>query len=250
MTEQRVVAWFSCGVASAVAASLAIEKYGKEKVVVAYCDTMADEHPDNQRFFDEVQDWLGIKIKRLKSQKFGRVDEVFKSRSYMSGVMGAPCTVEMKKVPRFDFQTADDVHVFGYTADENHRITRFKEQNPDVKVDWVLSEQGYSKPLCLMTIAAAGIEVPMMYQLGYSNNNCLGCVKASSAKYWNQIRVDFPEVFKARAERSRSIGARLTQVRGERVFLDELPSNYLPADREEISCGIECEVPEEVLSSI
>ena len=35
MTDERVIAWFSCGVASAVAASLAIEKYVKEKVVVA-----------------------------------------------------------------------------------------------------------------------------------------------------------------------------------------------------------------------
>ena len=245
MTEERVVAWFSCGVASAVAAYLAIEKYGKDKVVVAYCDTMADEHPDNQRFFDEVQDWLDIKIERLKSNKFSRVDEVFESRSYMSGIMGAPCTLELKKVPRFDFQKADDIHVFGYTADENHRIKRFKEQNPDVKVDWVLSDQGYSKSLCLMTIGSAGIEIPMMYQLGYSNNNCLGCVKASSAKYWNQIRVDFPEVFKVRAERSSSVGARLTRFKNERIFLDELPTDYRPADREEISCGIECDVPEE-----
>ena len=245
MTEQRVVAWFSCGVASAVAASLAIEKYGKEKVVVAYCDTMADEHPDNQRFFDEVQDWLGIKIKRLKSQKYNRVDEVFKSRSFMSGIMGAPCTTELKKMPRFDFQRADDIHVFGYTSDENHRITRFKEQNPDVKVDWVLSDQGYSKPLCLMTIGSAGIEIPMMYQLGYSNNNCLGCVKASSATYWNSIRIHFPDVFKARSDRSRSVGARLTRFKGERIFLDQLPADYLPPDTEVVSCGIECEVPEE-----
>ena len=242
--NSRVVVWFSCGVASAVAAHLTIDKYGKDNVVVAYCDTMADEHPDNQRFFDEVSDWLGVEILRLKSEKYSRVDEVFEARSFMSGIMGAPCTVELKKMPRFDFQRADDIHVFGYTADEGGRIERFKEQNPDVKVDWILSDLGYTKPLCLMIIGSGGIEIPMMYRLGYSNNNCIGCVKATSARYWNSIRIDFPDVFKARAERSRAIGARLTRVRNVRVFLDELPEDYMPPDFEQISCGIDCDIPE------
>ena len=240
----RVISWFSCGVASAVAAHLAIEKYGKENVVVAYCDTMADEHPDNQRFFDEVQEWLGVEILRLKSDRFARIDEVFEKRSYMSGIAGAPCTVELKKIPRFDFQQADDIHVFGYTADEVGRITRFKEQNPDVKVDWLLIDQSYTKATCLMVMASSGIEIPMMYRLGYSNNNCLGCVKATSATYWNSMRVHFPDVFEARSKRSRAVGARLTRVKGERVFLDELPVNYLPPDNEVVSCGIDCDIPE------
>lgn len=31
-----------------------------------------------------------------------------------------------------------------------------------------------------------------MYDLGYANNNCIGCVKGGIG-YWNKIRIDFPE---------------------------------------------------------
>ncbi len=37
-----------------------------------------------------------------------------------------------------------------------------------------------------------------MYDLGYPNNNCIGCVKGGMG-YWNKIRKDFPEVFQKRA---------------------------------------------------
>lgn len=56
----RVIAWFSCGAASACVAKLASVLYGPELNVV-YCDTMATEHPDNQRFFEDVQRWIGRK---------------------------------------------------------------------------------------------------------------------------------------------------------------------------------------------
>lgn len=54
----RVVVWFSCGAASAVASKLAIEKYGHENVCVAYCDMTLDEDPDNVRFRADVARWL------------------------------------------------------------------------------------------------------------------------------------------------------------------------------------------------
>ena len=50
-----------------------------------------------------------------------------------------------------------------------------------------------------------GIKRPIMYDLGYSNNNCIGCVKGGMG-YWNKIREDFPEVFQARAKLEREIG--------------------------------------------
>ena len=242
MTTRRVVVWFSCGIASAVAAHLALEKYGKDVVDVVYCDTMSDEHPDNQRFFTDCEQWLGVLIKRIKSDRFAGIDEVFTARSYMSGIAGAPCTVELKKIPRFAFQRPDDIHIFGYTADETSRIKRFKEQNPELKTDWILLENNMSKDMCLMFAGSAGIDIPAMYKLGYRNNNCIGCVKATSAKYWNSIRKDFPEVFKQRVERSRAVGARLTRVKGKRVFLDELPPSYLSGGLENISCGPDCSV--------
>jgi len=240
----RVLAWFSCGAASAVAAKLAIEKHG-DAVDVLYCDTMADEHPDQQRFFDDAQEWLGVSITRLKTDGYDSVDDVFEKHRFMSSPYGAKCTVILKKMPRFAYQTVDDVHVFGLTADEPGRIARFEKVNHDMMLEWPLQEHNYTKAKCLSYIKQAGIKLPAMYGdnsgIGpYRNNNCLGCVKATSAKYWNQIRQDFPEVFKKRCEQSRELNVRLTRFKGERIFLDELPEDYMAGGLENISCGPDC----------
>ena len=240
MTSQRRIVWFSCGAASAVAAKETLNRYGSKHVEVVYCDTMASEHPDNQRFFNDVEAWLDVPIRRIKSEKYERVEDVFAARRYMSGIAGAPCTVEMKKVPRFDFQQADDIHIFGFTADEQKRIERFEVANFDLSLEWVLRDAGIDKAECFARLGDAGITLPAMYGLGYKNNNCLGCVKATSPVYWNAVRHDFPDVFAERARMSRELGARLVRVKGVRLFLDELPREQNDGIMEDISCGPDC----------
>lgn len=237
----RRLVWFSCGAASAVAAKIATKRH--DDVEVVYCDLFTDEHLDNSRFFDDVQDWIGQPIRVVSSDKYQSVNDVFTKRRYMAGIAGAVCTVEMKKVPRFKFQRPDDIHIFGFTADEQDRINRFDEYNPGLATQHILLENEVTKDECLAIVEDAGIDLPAMYLLGYRNNNCLGCVKATSATYWNMIRRDFPDVFDLRAAQSREYGARLTRVKGVRVFLDELPPDYLPAEPlENISCGPDCSI--------
>jgi hypothetical protein len=241
------VVWFSCGAASAVAALLAVEKYGTRCVVV-YCDTHRNEHPDNMRFFREVESFLPRKIVLLRSDEFDTVEEVFEKTRYMSGINGARCTVEMKKIPRFKFQRFDDIHVFGLTAEENVRIERFTTNNFELNCDWILRDAGLTKEGCFDRLTELGIELPAMYKLGYRNNNCLGCVKATSPAYWNKIRVDFPKVFERRARQSRALGVRLVRVKGKRIYLDELAAFFelhTPIV-ESISCGPDCAAPENV----
>jgi hypothetical protein len=237
----RRVVWFSCGAASAVAAKLTIEKHGVEGVHVVYCDTSTNEHPDNKRFMRDVERWLGTTITIIASTKYTSIEDVFEKRKYMAGIRGAVCTTELKKIPRFDFETPDDIHIFGFTAEEKKRIVRFVESNPGMQLEWPLYEELYSKERCFERLRAAGIELPAMYLLGYRNNNCMGCVKATSPAYWNKIRKDFPDVFANRAEQSRRLGVKLTRVKGVRMFLDELPADVGHDERQEnISCGPEC----------
>jgi len=235
----RHIAWFSCGAASAVAAKLALDKYPDTQVV--YCDTSSSEHPDNIRFMRDIESWLKVDVRRLKSEHYSSIDDVFEATRYMSGIAGARCTTEMKKLPRFNYQLPDDVHVFGFTAGEAKRIVNFRSNNPDMKLDSILWDRGITKQMCLFRIYDAGIKLPAMYSLGYKNNNCIGCVKATSPAYWSSIRRDFPEVFYKRARLSRAIGCRLTRVKGKRIFLDELPLGYYGNHRmENISCGPDC----------
>ena len=245
MMGQRVVSWFSCGAASAVAARLAITQYGRDAVDVVYCNTMVNEHPDNSRFFSDIEKWIGKSVTVIESSLGSSVETIFDNRKYMSGPLGAPCTVELKKVPRFNYQKPDDIHIFGYTADEGKRIERFVANNPELNLDWILHRNGFTKDQCFGVLKYAGIELPAMYGLGYKNNNCIGCVKASAPKYWNKIRSDFPDVFARRAEQSRKIGCRLTRAkqsngRWEHIFLDELQSDNVDDFREDLSCGPEC----------
>jgi hypothetical protein len=236
----RHVVWFSCGGASAVAAKCAVEKYG-DACEVVYCDTMSTEHEDNARFFADIERWIGRTIKVIKSAKYASVDEVFEKRRYMSGIKGAICTTEMKKIPRVAFQDATDTHVFGYTVGEEKRAESFEEENPSLHVEWILIDAGITKDQCKHILAANGIALPAMYGLGFDHNNCLGCVKATSPGYWNRTRRHFPGVFARRAAQSRAIGAKLARVKGQRIYLDQLPPDADAPD-DAIDCGPVCQV--------
>ena len=64
----RVVHWFSCGVASAVAGKLALAEYG-DRVVHVYTNP-GSEHPDNQRFLADCERWYGAPIIQISSDKY------------------------------------------------------------------------------------------------------------------------------------------------------------------------------------
>jgi len=244
MSEPKTIAWFSCGASSAVAAKRTLENPPDgRKVEIVYCNTLATEHPDNKRFLSQCTIWFGQSIRIISSEDFQTVDEVFEKTGYMSGVKGARCTTEMKKIPRLKFASPDDIHVFGFTSNEPKRIREFESRNPDMRLRWVLRDLGITKADCLAELMTVPIRLPTMYLLGYRNNNCLGCVKSSSPGYWSKIRKDFPDVFKRRCEQSRKLGVRLVEIHHhERIFLDELPDREFPYKGENISCGPECGV--------
>lgn len=243
----RVLAWFSCGSASAYAAKLAVEKYG-DRCEVLYCDTLAYEHPDNRRFLADVERWIGKSIKVLKSTEYTDIYDVFERTRWLVGIGGARCTTELKKNVRKAYQTVDDLHVFGFTSEEGHRIKRFHQENPELDAEFPLFVDGITKAMCHEAVRVAGIEQPAMYRLGYKNNNCIGCVKGQSG-YWNKIRVDFPEAFARMAKMERTLDAAICKTEGKtdgkrwrkRLFLDELPPTAGRYKAEpDIECGVLC----------
>jgi len=171
----RHLVWFSCGAASAVAAKLAVEKYPDCEVL--YCDTLKYEHEDNPRFMDDVSRWVGKEVTLLSSPKYTDIYDVFNKTGWLVGVGGARCTIELKKNVRKEYQQEGDVHLFGLTADEEKRIERFEDENYSLELEWILRDAGVTKADCYRIIQQAGIPLPMMYRLGYNNNNCIGCVK-------------------------------------------------------------------------
>lgn len=221
MSDARVVCWFSCGDASAVATALALRKHRGEREIVIARIVIDSEHEDNERFAAECARWFNAEIINLRSDEYRDTWDVWESRRYIAGIAGAPCTGHLKRAVRYGFQRPDDIHVLGFSAEETKRAERFKAENFELAVEFPLIEAGLRKSDCHALVRAAGIELPIMYRLGFDNNNCIGCPKGG-AGYWNMIRRHFPDQFDRMAELSRRLGARLVKQDGQRIFLDEL----------------------------
>lgn len=241
-----IACWFSCGAASAVAARLTLEKYGHLAQIAVVNNPVKEEHPDNLRFMNDVSAWLGVPIVQAINCNYPEASAqlVWDKRSFMVAAHGAPCTVHLKKEARQQWEATykPDWHVLGFTCDETSRHQRFIETERS-NVLPVLIEARLTKQDCYDFLIKEQIEPPEMYRLGYPNANCIGCVKATSPTYWNHVRRTHPQVFTARAEQSRRLGAKLVRVNDTRIYLDELDplSKGKPLKALSVDCGIFCE---------
>jgi hypothetical protein len=237
----RHLIWFSCGAPSAVAAKLVCQEH-PDTANVVYCDT-GGEHPDNKRFLKDVERWLGTPVTVLKNPRYADHFAVAVKERYINGPFGAKCTAVLKRELREKHQRPDDVHVWGFTAEEYDRSIDFKERFPELGCLFPLIEAGVGREDCLGIVDRAGIEIPEMYRLGYRNNNCVGCWKGDMG-YWNKIRRDFPVKFAEAAAICRSIGRSPVKDRhGKPLMLDDLPPDAGRYETEpEVQCGIGCHI--------
>lgn len=244
MSRGRVVVWFSCGITSAVAARRAVERYrNTHELAVYYCDTRS-EHPDNKRFLEDVSEWIEHPIESHRSPDYANIWDVFNRTRWLVGPKGARCTTELKKKVRRSLERPDDIQIFGFDAGEAKRAASFQKRNPEVDLVTPLIDDGIDKQDALREVLKAGIEIPVMYQQGFKNNNCIGCVKGQ-AGYWNRIREYYPDHFDLMSRIERKLGAAIckTEAGGVRrkIFLDELdPSQGSYESELEISCGPWC----------
>lgn len=237
--RMRTIGWFSCGAASAVAVKLT----GAQPV---YCET-GSEHPDNERFMSDCEQWIGQRVTRLRSDEYADTWDVWNRTRWLAGINGARCTIELKVGPRLKFQRPDDIHVFGYTADgpDVDRAGRLRGTYPEMTIKTPLIERGLTKAACLDMVQRAGIKLPPMYAMGFHNNNCIPCVKATSPAYWALVRKQFPAKFARMAMLSRDLDVRLCRINGERSFIDEIPANQSTTDPIQPSCDFLCHIAEQ-----
>ena len=237
--SKKILAWFSCGITSAVACKIAINQYSDQ--VEPWYFEIDSAHSDNERFIADCEKWYGMKINRARSEKYRDQFDVIEKTRYINGPSGARCTRELKKEVRLKIeQSGFDSQVFGFEYDkkEINRAIRFKEQHPHTRPSFPLIDAKLTKEMCADILLNVGIELPAMYYEGFHNNNCIGCVKGGQG-YWDLIREKHQEQFLKMAKLEREIGR--SCING--VFLDELPQNagrhgppILP------DCGTFCEI--------
>jgi hypothetical protein len=113
---------------------------------------------------------------------------------------------------------------------------------PDFHHEFPLIDRQLTKADAHGICASLGIKRPAMYDMGYSNNNCKGCIKGGKG-YWNKIRQDFPEVFADRAKMEREIGHSILHDENGPIFLDELDPNAGRMSDEILEdCSIFCQL--------
>ena len=243
--KQTIAVWFSCGAASAVAAKLTVEKYGKTHNILIVNNPIKEEDFDNLRFKKDVEKWINCSVIEAKCKEYpsASIVDVFNKRKYMSGRKGAPCTMLLKKQARYEFEITHkiDWHVLGFTIDEIDRHERFIKFERSNLIP-ILIENKLTKGNCFDILSDAGIELPRIYKFGFPNANCIGCVKSQSPTYWNLVRDKFPLVFNERSEQSRKIGCKLVKIKGVNTFLDELKASDKGGKIKSYDCGIFCDV--------
>ena len=239
--NNNIIAWFSCGITSAVACKLAIEEYGKENIDLVYIK-IDSSHEDNERFINDCENWYGMKITQIQSKKYKDQYEVSKKVKYINGVKGAPCTVNLKKNVRKDYEKenpfSNQIFGFEFVKKEINRAIRFSQQNPQTKPLYPLIDAKLTKEMCADIILKNGIKLPTMYELGFHNNNCIGCVKGGKG-YWNHIRKHFVNDFNKMVEVEKYVGA--SCIKG--TFLKDLdPKAGIHKPPITPDCGTFCEI--------
>lgn len=239
-----ILAWFSCGATSAVACKIALQIY--KDVRICYIETNSG-HKDNERFLKECEQWFGQKIEVWHNDKYKNVEDVLTKKRYINSPTGAACTFHLKKEVRYMIEAEagewdGQVWGFDYCEREINRAIRFKEQNPKTKPLFPLIERQITKEDAIGMLWKAGINIPIMYRMGYNNNNCIGCVKGGIG-YWNKIRKDFPHTFQRMAQIEREVGATCLKDENGRIWLDELdPKRGEKTKPIPIECGIICDI--------
>jgi len=233
--EKLKVAWFSAGVSSFVASYLTKDV---DKIIYIHID---DQHEDSLRFLKDCEKLLGREIEILQSP-YKTVDDVVKKFKYINGVGGATCTNVLKKRVRKEweqqFKGYDITYVWGFDLDERHRAERLLDSMPEFTHEFPLIDAQLKKQDVHAISSKLGLKRPLMYELGYRNNNCIGCVKGGMG-YWNKIRIDFPELFESRAKLERLIGA--SCING--TYVDELePTRGRFEDEIQEDCNIICQL--------
>jgi len=203
----NIVVWVSAGAANAAALKKTVDLYGDKANIRAVYNPVKEEHKDNLRFLKDVEKWCGVEIEIAKNRSFptNSAIKVWRKRGYMSGIYGAPCTENLKKEARRQWEDVNAYfantcyNVFGFTVGEE---TRHTERVKDgMKMLPVLISEGMTKDDCFKFVKDAGVNLPAIYSIsspfgtGFPNANCIGCVKATSATYWNHVRHTFPARF-------------------------------------------------------
>jgi 3'-phosphoadenosine 5'-phosphosulfate sulfotransferase (PAPS reductase)/FAD synthetase len=209
-----VIVALSGGLASGYCAHLALSRHPKEDVVLYFNDTKW-EHPDLYRFLDDLAKAFNHPITRDDDGR--SVDDLcFDMRALPNNRM--PFCSRVLKAERLKhfFQNGDTI-VFGIGPDEAHRAQRIAESYYEfgkrkgkwAKLLFPLIAERVSKEEILSFYGRMGIDIPLLYKLGFKHNNCSGgCVRSGKKQWLHLLRV-LPDIYRMREETENLVSSHL-----------------------------------------
>lgn len=213
------VVFYSGGACSYLCAKRVIKANGAENVILLFSDTKSEDET-LYTFINESAKKLGCELVVLAD---GRdVWEMAEQENFIYNSRVANCTKALK------IKTARDYIKANYTPEncilymgidwtEPHRFSAPKKNWSPYQVQYPMGDAPYiSKLEMLEEIDSDGLEIPFLYKLGFSHNNCGGfCFKAGIGHFLQLLKL-LPDRFFYHAEREKALSDKIFNDKGVR----------------------------------
>ena len=184
----------SGGVGSYFTLKRVIENHGKQDVIPVFMDTLAEDG-DLYRFLHDIEKKLDVQIIRL-CVGITPIELAFKDK-FLYNSRVARCSVELKSKPfaewvRNNYKPDECILYLGIDWAETHRKQAIIRNYDPYRVEFPMCEKPFlDKNEMVQMLKEDEIEIPRLYKLGFSHNNCKGCcVKAGIGQYRNLLMKD------------------------------------------------------------
>jgi len=174
--------------------------------VLLYFNDTHWEHPDLYRFLADLEQYFQHPI--LHDDDGRNPEELFYDHNALANDRMPFCSHVLKAERLQKFYRSGDTLIFGIGRDEPQRALRLtevyrrvaEEKRKPCTLRFPLISEGITKADLNQFLRDTGIAEPLLYQLGFTHNNCFGgCVRAGK-KHWKLLYEKLPEVY---AERER-----------------------------------------------
>jgi hypothetical protein len=193
----RHIVTLSGGVASAYVADMVLRDHPD---AIFYFNDVKWEHEDLYRFLSDLENYWQ---KKITYDNDGRdPEQVFYDQNFLGNNRVPLCSRVLKAERLQKYVTQGDVVYFGIDASEAHRSIKIRKiyQKLGVITRFPLIDNQIFKPQMFTWLERISIEIPELYKLGFTHNNCHGgCVRAGKRQWVHLLKV-FPNVY---AERER-----------------------------------------------
>lgn len=203
----KQIVLFSGGASSAYTAKLAIDKYGKENVILLHTPTYA-EHSTADIFRDQVSNFLDMPIMTQEDSR--SLWQLIEDNNCLPSFHIPFCTqqLKIKQTDIFLKSMTEEVNVhYGFGIDEYSRVQKvyarllakgysteflvYKSGIPNEQIKKIIQEEWK-------------IELPQPYKY-LQHNNCIPCFKGGKA-HFKQVCRYYPEQFGKAEELEKKIG--------------------------------------------